>query len=262
MNAAASAQGALVDFTCNVCGTPVKNCPRETIDREISSCPECRSSVRFRSIVHLVSMALFGRSVALPQFPVNRGTVGIGLSDWDGYARGLAEKFDYTNMYFHQPPLLDICQPVGALAQTSDFLISTEVFEHVVPPAARAFQGAFDLLKPGGHLILTVPFTNEPATTEHFPELHDYRVVQFDDKYVLLNRTADGKYAVHDDLVFHGGPGTTLEMRVFCRQDVIAQLTDAGFTNIEVFEKDVPEWGILHKQPWSLPILARRPAHS
>src|SRR5262249_1582277 len=117
-------------------------------------------------------------------------------------------------------------------------------------------------LKPGGHLIFTVPFTNEPATTEHFPELHDYRVVQFDDRYVLLNRKADGTYAVHENLVFHGGPGTTLEMRVFCRQDVIAHLTNSGFPSIEVFEKDVPEGGILHKHPWSLPILAQRPVQS
>ncbi len=197
----------------------------------------------------------------MPQFPVDRSIVGIGLSDWDGYAIPLANKFSYTNTYFHQPPFLDVSKPVGKLAGTCDFVISSDVFEHVVPPVSRAFQGAFDLLKPGGHLILTVPFTNGPATIEHFPELHEYRLVQFDDKFVLLNRTSVGQYVVHDDVCFHGGPGTTLEMRVFCRSDVVEQLSKTGFTS-SFFDENIPKWGITHKYPWSLPILARRPAAS
>jgi hypothetical protein len=38
-----------------------------------------------------------------------------------------------------------------------------------------------------------------------------------------------------------------------------SNLTDAGFTAVQVLDDDVSQWGILHKHPWSLPILARRP---
>ena len=248
-----------MDFICNICGNETTGCPVDNIDREIPSCLQCGSSVRFRSIVHLTSIALFGHSITLPQFSADPGIVGIGLSDWPGYAAPLAEKFDYTNTFFHQPPFLDIAEPAGDRAGTCDFVISTDVFEHVAPPVSRAFTGAFDLLKPGGHLILTVPFTNNPTTIEHFPDLHDYRTVQFGDDYVLVNRTKNGRYVLHENLVFHGGPGTTLEMRIFSGADLQRHLADAGFVDIRVSGEDVPQWGILHKQPWSLPILARKP---
>ena len=248
-----------LDFVCNVCGAEVTDCPLDAIDRELPSCPSCGSTVRFRSIVHLLSLALFNRSMPLVEFPRDRSIVGLGLSDWAGYAGPLSKKFSYSNTYFHAPPYLDIAQSVDDRASTCDFLISTEVFEHVAPPVSRAFGHAFDLLKPGGHLVLTVPFTNAPGTAEHFPELHDYRIVQFDDDYVLVNRTADGRYTLHENLCFHGGPGTTLEMRVFCRTDLIKRLSEAGFGAIRIMDDDAPEWGILHKVPWSLPVLAQRP---
>jgi SAM-dependent methyltransferase len=248
-----------LDFVCNVCGTAVADCPLDVIGREVPSCPSCGSTVRFRSIVHLLSLALFERSMPLVEFPRDRSIVGLGLSDWNGYAGPLSKKFSYSNTYFHVPPYLDISQPVDDRAGTCDFLISTEVFEHVAPPVSRAFRHAFDLLKPGGHLVLTVPFTNGPETAEHFPELHDYRIIQFDDDYVMVNRSAHGRYTLHEKLRFHGGPGTTLEMRVFCRADLIQQLSAAGFGTIRVMDEDAPQWGILHKEPWSLPVLAQRP---
>jgi SAM-dependent methyltransferase len=248
-----------MDFICNICGTQIMRCPIESIDRETPSCPHCHSSVRMRSIVHLLSTALYGHSMPLPLFPVNLGVVGVGLSDWLGYAEALVTTFNYTNTYYHQPPYLDILAPHGDRASTCDFVISTDVFEHVAPPVSRAFHGVFNLLKPGGYFILTVPFTNEPKTIEHFPELHDYRIIQFGDEYILVNRTVDGRRMLHDKLVFHGGPGTTLEMRIFCRQDLERHLADAGFTDIQFCGDDAPQWGILHREPWSLPILARRP---
>lgn len=160
--------------------------------------------------------------------------------------------------YFHQPPFHDTSTPVAERARTCDFVISTEVFEHVVPPVARAFSHTFDLLKQGGHSTLTVPFTNAPTTLERFADLHDYRIIQFGQDYVLVNRTNDGRYALHDKPCFYSGPGTTLEMRISCRKDIINHLIDADFTDVKVLDDDVSQWGILHKHPWSFLILARR----
>jgi hypothetical protein len=39
----------------------------------------CKSTVRARSIVHLLSIALFGHSLILRDFPVRKDIKGIGL---------------------------------------------------------------------------------------------------------------------------------------------------------------------------------------
>ena len=253
-------KGPSIDFVCNVCGTKIHNCPVSQIDREVASCHACGSSVRMRSIVHLLSTALHGRSIALPDWPVNKAIKGVGLSDWHGYASRLPAKVDYINTYFHTEPFLDICNPPEKYTGAFDFVISTEVYEHVPPPASRAFAATFKILKPGGAFVFTVPFTNEAETLEHYPLLDRYEIVKFDDEYVLVNRRKDGDYELHTKPAFHGGPGTTLEMRVFCRADIIRQLEAAGFADITVMEKPYLEMGIIHNHPWSLPILARKPA--
>lgn len=248
-----------IAFLCNVCGTKT-SCPIEKIDREVQSCKKCSSTVRMRSIAYLLSLSLFNRAMPLTRLPKNKHIVGAGLSDWDGYAKLLEKQFSYTNTFFHQEPFLDIANPSEEAFSKYDFIISSDVFEHVPPPSSSAFLGAFNLLKPGGSLILTVPFTNEEATREHFPDLQEYQVIKFkDEEYVLINRKSDGQFETYKDLVFHGGPGTTLEMRVFCRNDVIHQLEAAGFQEIRVFDEDVLEYGIIHKVNWSLPIVAKKP---
>ena len=249
---------APVAFTCNVCGAGVETVMAE-LERETPSCPTCGSSVRFRSIVHLLSTALYGRSVPLTEFPVDSSIIGVGLSDAAIYAGPLAGKVGYHNTYYHTEPYLDITDPGPEIECSLDFMISSDVFEHVPPPVSRAFEGAFRCLKPGGHLLLTVPFTNDDLTIEHFPDLHTYDVIDLEGEQVLVNRDRNGRLSARDGLVFHGGGGATLEMRVFGRGDLLRHLAAAGFEAIEVFDRSVPEFGIHHRKPWSLPVVARRP---
>jgi SAM-dependent methyltransferase len=53
----------------------------------------------------------------------------------------LAAKFSYRNTYFHQEPVLDILHAPSWMSETPDFLIWTEVFEHVPAPVSRTFAG-------------------------------------------------------------------------------------------------------------------------
>lgn len=62
---------------------------------------------------------------------------------------------------------------------------------------------------------------------------------------MLVNRTVDGREQVFEDLVFHGGPGTTLEMRVFARGDLIENFAAAGFDAPRLYEEDAEDFGIL-----------------
>ncbi len=51
-------------------------------------------------------------------------------------SRPLAEKFDYRKTFYYQEPRLDISDAKLArnLIDSSDFIIFSDVFEHLVPP--------------------------------------------------------------------------------------------------------------------------------
>ena len=245
-------------FRCNVCGQ-TNTCPRSLIDREVPSCGHCGSTLRMRAVIGLLARELFGQAWPIPEFPIRKDIRGVGLSDWEEYAKRLAGCLDYTNTYYHQEPRLDITDVADTIAGSCDFVISSDVFEHVAPPVSRAFRGARRLLKPRGLLVLTVPYVTETSQTrEHFPTLYQWSLRrQPDGDYVLENRRRDGTEERFMDLVFHGGPGTTLEMRLFSRDSLVAELTDAGFHEIRVAADPMPDIGVIWPVSWSLPIVAR-----
>ena len=238
-------------FTCNICNSP---CSAETLDREIPSCRKCRSNVRFRWAVQALSMELFGRVLPLKEFPRSRQIRGIGLSDWGPIAKILAKRFDYKNTFFHREPRLDIMNPPAG-AGSYDFIIATEVFEHVPPPVQTAFDNLARLLKPGGFAVFSSPWESTGDTHEHFPELFDWEVVKFHGDYVLVNRTRDGRLEAFDNLVFHDGPGETLEIRVFSKDGLIANCKAAGF-EIAMAENN-PAHGIVWDD-WSRGFVLRK----
>ncbi len=255
---AISCEPGTLCFRCNICG---ENCQTalDRLGREDASCKGCGSLPRKRAIIRVLSTQLFGKNLLLSDFHPRPDICGLGMTDWKGYADRLAEKFSYRNTYYHQEPRLDISAveiPVDLLA--NDFIISSEVFEHVVPPVSRAFENVSKMLKPGGLFILTVPYTNNKDTIEHFPELYDFAVVEEHEAFVLRNRTREGVIQEFRNLVFHGGPGTTLEMRVFSENSIVQHLRDAGFQAIKVHREPDFVHGIWWPQPWSFPISARK----
>jgi SAM-dependent methyltransferase len=226
--------------------------------REIASCPQCGSTVRLRGLVALVSREVFGVELALPDFPVVKGLRGIGMSDPPTLAARFAEKFDYTNTFYHQSPNLDITKPAEADLGRYDFIVSSEVMEHVPPPIEQAFSNLYRMLKPDGLLLLTVPYRPAGLTTEHFPELHEFGLVSLGDRVALVNRRRDGTTEVFENLCFHGGDGSTVEMRVFSEQSLKEILIGAGFADVRIASESIPEFGVDHAETWSLPIVARK----
>jgi SAM-dependent methyltransferase len=233
--------------------------PREQAEnREFQSCGHCRSSLRMRSLMYLLGAELFGSPRALIAFPIDKSIRGVGMSDWEGYAPLLADRFDYTNTFYHCEPRLDIADIPESSVGRYDFLISSDVFEHIPPEVLdRAFANSRRLLKPGGVFIFTVPFARGDATREHFPRLHDFRIVEEGGKRVLLNTTVNGEAERFEDLVFHGGEGMTLEMRMFAEKDLLRRLRAAGFSRAEVRADPAPHFGINWPIDHSLPIVAR-----
>jgi SAM-dependent methyltransferase len=246
-------------FYCNICSKLSLTDVRR-LDRETPTCQACHSNARVRAVIQVLSTELFHENLLLPDFPTRREIHGLGMTDWEGYAVKLAEKFAYQNTYYHKEPRLDIAAANIASEFTGkDFIISSDVFEHVVPPVSRAFENVWKMLKPGGVFVLTVPYSTQQETVEHFPELNEFSVVERDGSFVLRNKTRTGVVQEFNDLVFHGGPGTTLEMRVFSETALIQHLKDAGFAHIKVHQTADLVHGIWWPQPWSLPLSARRP---
>jgi len=252
---AAIAPGEPVPYRCNICGTG-NAAPLSALTREAMSCAHCGSNVRFRSMVYLVTLECLGVPALLPALRPRRDVRGLGLSDAEAYAAPLARKFDYENTYYHKAPRLDITEVDPAHEGRYDFLIASDVFEHVAPPVSRAFANARRLLKPGGKFIFTVPFEHEGDPIEHFPDLHEWSLAERDGRWTLTNVTHDGVTQTFDDLVFHGGPGSTLEMRVFSRDSVARAFLDAGFARVRVADDTFLPFGIHWSDPWSVPIVA------
>ena len=249
----------MISFTCNICGTSNRV---EEIPWEAPTCTGCRSNVRMRALIYLLSKSLFGEPRALPDFPVNRRVKGFGLSDDNCYALSQAKKVDYTNTYYDRDPYLDLTAAHPELYGTYDFILSSDVFEHVAPPVERAFDEACRLLKPDGFLCITVPSSAaEVDTVEHYPDLHVYSILELGGEYVMINRKKDKSMAIHQNLEFHGGIGATLVMREFSQRDLATKLSGVGFSAVDYLRESVDLFGIQLAGNWSLPLVARKGAY-
>jgi len=245
----------MITFTCNLCG--ISNTV-EAIPWEAPTCSNCGSNVRMRAIIYMLAMELFGEARLLPEFPRCDTVKGFGMSDAQCYSTLLSEKVNYTNTFYDREPYLDITESHSDQHGSYDFILSSDVFEHVAPPIERAFEEAFRLLKPHGVLCITVPSVIADQTVEHYPDLNQYTVIELAGEHVLINRKKDRTLEVHDNLVFHGGIGATLEMRLFAQADLVRKLRDAGFSDVVLQMEPVERFGIVFDGPWSRPLVARK----
>ncbi|VXC01641.1 bifunctional 2-polyprenyl-6-hydroxyphenol methylase/3-demethylubiquinol 3-O-methyltransferase UbiG [Brevundimonas sp. G8] len=208
---------------------------------------------------YLVTKAMLGKGAVLATLPERKDIVGCGMSDSENYAGHFRRVFSYTNTFYHQEPLLDITRPVPDEARdTMDFIVSSDVFEHVTHPVSRAFENTYAMLRPGGTFVFSMPYY-DALTDEFFPDLHDYQIKEENGVFIIENTRVDGTTSRYDNLIFHGGPGTVLEMRKISKTDMISHLEKAGFVDIE-FCHHVEEFGIFNHYP--LPLTARKPAAS
>src|SRR5581483_3729945 len=132
MDAITSQLSELTPFDCNICGRKNVLGPMHLVDPELPSCTSCGSNIRMRWLIHRLSLELFGRSLPVFEFPRKPNVTALGLSDHDLIADCLKDRFSYRNTYYDHAPRFDLRfddSPIGSL----DFLIASEVFEHIEP---------------------------------------------------------------------------------------------------------------------------------
>lgn len=216
--------------------------------------------MRTRSLIRVLSRELFLQDLPLTFFPRMKSIRGLGLTDVPRYAAALETRFDYRNTYHDREPKFDLMRPPEDWFGQFDFVIVSEVLEHVPAPAIQALRNAFQLLKPeGGVVVMTVPYSIERAPSkEHFPALHEWAITQLGGRSVLVNRRADGGLEVFDDLVFHIGETPALEMREYSEQGLRQMFEEAGFDSVNWHGDDYPPHGIVWREPWSVPVAIRK----
>jgi SAM-dependent methyltransferase len=247
-------------FACNICDRQ-NEATLDQLTREDPTCSKCRSTVRQRSLISVLTREVFGQSMRLSRIPRTPHVSGIGMSCSHVYADLLARHVDYRNTFYHCEPRLDITVGDASRTGSLDFVIASDVFEHVDPPVAHAFENVRKMLKPGGVFILTVPYAqsgDQPMPTlEHFPDLHQYELQVVEGRHRLKNTTREGEIQFFDDLSFHGGAGSTLELRLFSEWSLIRELEAAGFEDITIHGGSDLRHGVYWQHPWSLPLAAR-----
>lgn len=229
--------GRWLDFGCNVCGS------RNTLEaaefhREKSFCWQCGSNARFRGLISALADCLgIDPTLALCDWPAMPSVKGLGMSDWPGYAQALATRFNYVNTFYDREPRFDVLKPDARDVGAYDFVMSSDVLEHVLPPMERAFANVHSLLKPGGWLVLTVPYTPADDTLEHYANIAGFASTRLDGKPLVVWKDTAGKLLVDGHPTYHGGEGATLELRIFGRTALLRLLEQAGFSRIEVMDQ-------------------------
>jgi SAM-dependent methyltransferase len=152
--------------------------------------------------------------------------IGVGISDDFLLAQRLSQLFFYTNSFYHQFPTVDITDPPQETHGRFEFVVCSDVLEHVPPPADAALIGIQKMLKPGGFAVLTVPCHQESVTREYYPDLCSWTLKGG----ALLWVDADGASHVDSSPEMHGGAGQTLAFRHWSRTDLMNRALTAGFT--------------------------------
>lgn len=210
------------------------------------NCRMCGSTWRARAMVLGVLEALGCSDMALGSVPKSPSLIGMGISDVPTIHRHLRKKFGYVNTHLHREPKLDLCNVTDDYRGVAQFVICSDVLEHVPPPVEKAVSGLRSLVASGGVAVISVPHIEGGKTEEYYPGLVEYEVregrVYWSD--------ANGRKHCDEMPEFHGGSGLTLAFRLWSLADLRTSLLQAGFTSVSDMTYNaslgVPEIGPQH----------------
>jgi hypothetical protein len=231
-------------FTCNICGAGNEVSSPEAVHRELAPCTACGSNARFRAMMVGLSLGLHQRIMPMQEWPADRSVRGFGCSDSAVYARKLENLYDYTNTFLDAVPAVDLCDATTlAPLRSCRFILCSDVLEHVLCRPGAALANMWNCLMEGGCLVLSAPTYAVAESVEKYPTLRSYKVVPIAGRHAVVYETMAGQLGFDPEPVFHGGPGSVLEMRLFGHAALLRTIGDNGFNNVSEIGAEALPYG-------------------
>ena len=211
---------------CAICGATPKSQP---ISTEELGCEFCGSTWRAQEMCSAVLAGLcYADELNIRDINSDMSRVGIGISDDWRLSRALSPLFAYTNSFLHQFPVVDICSPPQETIGKFEFISCSDVLEHTPPPRNAALMGLFQMLKPAGFAVISVPLRRGIQFAEFYPGLTSWR--EENNSIHWLDEIGQEYFDHHPE--FHGGEGLTLAFRQWTEEKLIEELKAVGFSEI------------------------------
>jgi len=196
--------------------------------REASCCISCGSTWRARAVTLATITGLGYEPKPMSTIKSDWSRVGLGISDDIDVASRLSNKFFYNNTYFDTFPNLDIRNVPDIAKAKFEFVICSDVLEHIDTDLELAVRGLKDLLNRNGFAVISVPISAEAGHPEFYPELKSFSIKDEVVSWVDKNNIS------HEDFnpEFHGGRGQNLAFRRFSDESIEELIMRNGFLAI------------------------------
>ncbi len=198
--------------------------------REANLCFKCKSTYRCRATAMGVVYGLGLPWKSIKKQNANYSINILGIGDDINLSIALCQKYSYTNTHFDKYPKLDIRTPSIDLIDFCDVVICSDVLEHVDKNVRLALKGVYEILKPGGFAIFSVPINDEiDKNLEFYPNLDTWEVSNNAIKWV----NTSGETKIDYTPEWHGGRGQTLAFRLWSEKELLDDLKMVGFQDVE-----------------------------
>ncbi len=212
-------------FYCPICGEVAQKLPA---NREDSAC-QCGASWRVQAGMLAILEGLgYFEDVKPGDIESDLSRIGLGISDNWMLARRISNVFSYTNSFYYQFPIVDLLNPPASAIGFFDFVSCSDVLQDIKPPSEDALAGIFNVLKPGGFAVISVPVSGLAESEEYYPALKSWWIqgstLHWVDKFGVEHLDAKREY--------RDGIGQTPTFRLWSHKDLIRQCRKVGFIDV------------------------------
>ena len=199
------------------------------MNTEDQACDICCATWRAQAVMRGVLLGLgYPENVDINEINTDLSRTGLGIGDDWKLARMLSQKFAYTNSFLHQFPKVDLLDPPAPCIDYFEFITCSDVLEHTPPPRKKPIFGIFQMLRPGGFTVISVPIEKDCAFKEYYPGLVSWEISQNE----LRWKDDRGSVFVDEEPEFHGGEGLTLAFRQWSKKQLVDDLSLVGFSEV------------------------------
>jgi len=223
----------------------------EVFNTEDACCKACGATWRALAVMQGVLLGLgYPGNIDINEINTDLSRTGLGIGDDWKLARMLSQKFAYTNSHLDKFPKVDLLSPPQSCIEYFEFVTCSDVLEHTPPPRQKAISGLFQVLRPGGFAVISVPIKSNSSYREYYPDAVFWEISE----KAVRWRDSHGLTFIDEEPEFHGGEGLTLTFRQWSKKQLEDDLILAGFSQVE----HLPNLGFSHSERDIALVIARK----